>query len=197
MAQAFATHFYFARKTDMIVFCGADVFILGPVKTLCPCQDTVPWHQKKCCSHTVVPRTTFLLYTIVLLIVSPPQLQITGKHGTDGILCRQVPVPRWQVPEYYLRRECPYPVLCSSFCTGTTKMLRSHWCPCPTQKPSLDVALEVFLHPQGKSSCSSVEAGVNPTSTPIVIWASCRVNSNGPFTLASFAAILEAISSAI
>ena len=40
------------------------------------------------------------------------------------------------------------------------------------------VFLEVFLHSLGTSSCKSVEADVNPTSTPIVISASCRMNSN-------------------
>ena len=30
-------------------------------------------------------------------------------------------------------------VLCSSFCTGTTKMLRSHWCPCPSTEPGHQV----------------------------------------------------------
>ena len=49
--------------------------------------------------------------------------------------------------------------------------------------------LEVFLRSLGKSSCSSVEADENPTNTPIIISASCRMNSNGPFTLAILAAI--------
>ena len=30
-------------------------------------------------------------------------------------------------------------VPCSSFCTGTTKMLRSHWCPCPSTEPGHQV----------------------------------------------------------
>ena len=30
-------------------------------------------------------------------------------------------------------------VPCSSFCTGTTKMLRSEWCPCPSAEPEHQV----------------------------------------------------------
>ena len=41
-----------------------------------------------------------------------------------------------------------------------------------------DAFLDVFLRSLGTSSCKSVEADVNPTSTPIVISASCRMNSN-------------------
>ena len=49
-----------------------------------------------------------------------------------------------KVPQYYLRRECPYPG--TVLCAGTTKMLHSHWCPCPSAEPGHQVWTRPNMH---------------------------------------------------
>ena len=72
--------------------------VLGHIPTWCPCQDSVPWHWKECCSYTVVPKTTYifpfnLLRCCQLVTTATSNHRETcKKHGTDEILCKQVPV---------------------------------------------------------------------------------------------------------
>ena len=49
------------------------------------------------------------------------------------------PCPSGRCPNTTFGESARTQVLCSSFCTGTTKMLHSHWCPCPSAEPGHQV----------------------------------------------------------
>ena len=71
--------------------------VLGHVQTWCPCQDSVPWHWKECCSYTVVPKTMYIFpfnslrCCNLVTTATSNHREMCKKRGTDEILCKQAP----------------------------------------------------------------------------------------------------------
>ena len=69
-------------------------------------------------------------------------LRLTPLHYFFPLSVLTIPYPcPGMVPEYYLRRECPYTGTVLKFLYRQTNMLHSQWCPCPSAEPGRGLTL--------------------------------------------------------